>query len=565
MFLAALGIILLAKPLSALFIVAALGRSVRTALTVALGLAQIGEFSFILSELARKHGLMPDEGHNVLIAAAIVSITLNPMLFRWLAPIESWLRRRPTLWKLLNGRADRRAQALNRDAQSQIAQVPTPVKRHAIVVGFGPVGRSVHRLLTDAGLSTTVIDMNMDTVSQLQAAGQPAIFGDASHESILESAGMKTASYIVLTLPQSSARVAVVTAARHLNEHARIFVRAHYLSERDYLEDAGATAAVFEEGEAAVALTRLVLADTGTHRDEVEHQVRDLRLQLILENVSAIRTQRVRSMMIPWPRVRTLSSDATREEVLHALAQHPHSHWPVIDAAMGRVAGYLLARDLKTSSRGDESWVHLLRPLKSVAPDDDIESALLDLRNDRNSARLVEQAGEPIGLVTLDDILDHVVGRVRRHQPGEAASLGEALAAGRVVLDMSAQTADESIAELAAAIPAASLPEGASVCAVAQEREHEISTDLGVGVAIPHARCPNLSQPVIVFGRSRSGIRFAADSDELVRLVFLVVTPEEHPETQLALLAQISQAVANPQTRERLLHADSPQEVAAAL
>jgi CPA2 family monovalent cation:H+ antiporter-2 len=564
MVLAALAIILLAKPLAALIIVAVLGRSVHTALTVALGLAQIGEFSFILSDLARKHNLMPDEGHNVLIAAAIVSITINPLLFRWIGPIEAWLRRHPRLWKLLNGRADRRAQALNRDAKEQIAVEATDGKRHAIVVGYGPVGRSVYRLLTDAGLSTVVIDMNMDTVSQLQADGQPAIFGDASHESILESAGMKTASYLVLTLPQSSARVSVVTAARHLNADARIFVRAHYLSERDYLEDAGATAAVFEEGEAAVALTKLVLADTGAHRDVVEHQVRDLRLHLILENVSAIRTQRVRSMMIPWPRVRTISSEATRAEVLHNLAQHPHSHWPVKDGS-GRPVGYILARDLKSSSPTDDSWVHLIRPMKAVAPDDDIETTLLDLRNDRDAVRLVEQGGEPIGLVTLDDILDHVVGRVKRERPVDATSLAEALAAGAVVLDMRARTADEAIAELAAAIPATALPANASVCSIAQQRERDISTDLGIGVAIPHARCPHLTRPVMVFGRSASGIHFGDSTEngngEPVRLVFLVVTPAELPETQLALLAQISQLVSNPKARERLLRAETAQYV----
>ena len=110
---AALGIILIAKPLAALLIVAVLGHSVRTALTVAIGLAQIGEFSFILSELARQHGLMPDAGHNVLVAAAIISITFNPLLFRSLPKIEDWLTKRPVLWKLLNGRAERKAASMN--------------------------------------------------------------------------------------------------------------------------------------------------------------------------------------------------------------------------------------------------------------------------------------------------------------------------------------------------------------------------------------------------------------------------------------------------------------------
>ena len=114
MMLAALAIILLVKPLVALLIVAVLGHSVRTALTVALGLAQIGEFSFILSELARKHGLMPEDGHNVLVGAAILSITLNPLLFRSLDRIERWLRRRPRLWALLNSRAERSVSRVER-------------------------------------------------------------------------------------------------------------------------------------------------------------------------------------------------------------------------------------------------------------------------------------------------------------------------------------------------------------------------------------------------------------------------------------------------------------------
>jgi mannitol/fructose-specific phosphotransferase system IIA component (Ntr-type)/predicted transcriptional regulator len=291
-------------------------------------------------------------------------------------------------------------------------------------------------------------------------------------------------------------------------------------------------------------------------------------LQLILENVSAIRTQRVRSMMIPWPRVRTLSTAATRAEVLQSLAQHPHSHWPVVKGS-NRAVGYLLARDLKQSSPTDESWVQLIRPLKSVAPDDDIETTLLELRNDRDSVRVVEQADEPIGLVTLDDILDHVVGRVRRRQPRDPYLLSDALAAGGVVLDMQANTADEAIAELAAAIPQASLPANASVCAIAQQRERDISTDLGIGVAIPHARCPKLTQPVLVYGRSSVGIPFGDSQDdsasEPVRLVFLIVTPADQPETQLALLAQVSTLVSNPRMRERLLQADTPDQVAATL
>jgi CPA2 family monovalent cation:H+ antiporter-2 len=255
---AALGIILIVKPLAALLIVAVLGHSVRTALTVAIGLAQIGEFSFILSELARKHGLMPESGHNVLVVAAIISITLNPLLFRALPRIEDGLRKHPRLWWLLNGRAERNAAAMN---LAELGPVPSAEdgKRLAIVVGYGPVGRSVHKVLQDAGLSTVIIDMNIDTVTELHDEGQAAIFGDGSNLGVLEQAGVSRATHLVVTLPNASHRAAVVTAGRSLSETVRIVVRARYLRESEELAKSGASAAVFEEAD---ALARLVLADT---------------------------------------------------------------------------------------------------------------------------------------------------------------------------------------------------------------------------------------------------------------------------------------------------------------
>lgn len=560
---AALGIILIIKPLTALVIVAVLGHSARTALTVALGLAQIGEFSFILSELARKHELMPDAGHHVLVAAAIISITLNPILFRSLRPIENWLKARPTLWWLLNGRAESRARSLNLQTESAVAQTLNKTSRLAIVVGYGPVGRSVHDLLRDAGLATVVIDMNMDTVSQLIAKGEHAVFGDASRDAILEQAGMTRASHLVLTLPDTAARLSVVAAARNLNPSARILVRAHYLRERQALEDAGATGAVFEEGEAAVALTRLVLADTGADREVVERKVRDLRMQLFLENMSNIRSQRVRSIMVPWTRVRRLSSSASRHDVLQQVAEQRFSRWPVVEAGSGNVMGYLLTKDLiAENSAADAAWTHLVRPLRVVSSDDDLESTLMEIQSEGATVCLVVDAGVPVGLITLEDILEQVVGRIEDEYPHEPdLSLRDALTAGGVILELSGRTSEQVIGELAAAIPDGKLPDGAQVSQLALAREAEVSTDLGVGVAIPHARCPSLTLPLVVFGRASEGILFSTQSPELVRLVFLLVTPAEQPDLQLLLLARLARVAGDHNLRDRLLNATSDAEV----
>jgi monovalent cation:H+ antiporter-2, CPA2 family len=251
-----LGIVLLAKPLAALVIVALLGYKARTALTVAIGLAQIGEFSFILAQVSREHGLMPAEGQNVLVATAILSITLNPLLFGSIDRIEGWLRASPVLWKLLNARADRRAAKVNAIARPGIAAAEKPL---AVIVGYGPVGRVVDALLRDAGFHTVIIEMNMGTVEGLTKAGRSAIYGDAALPEVLDQAGVRRAVHLVVTLPHSSSRGPLVLAARELNPNIEVTVRARYLAERDVLKNAGANKAVFEEGEAGIALAKHVM------------------------------------------------------------------------------------------------------------------------------------------------------------------------------------------------------------------------------------------------------------------------------------------------------------------
>jgi CPA2 family monovalent cation:H+ antiporter-2 len=558
---AALGIILLAKPLTALIIVALLGHSARTALTVALGLAQIGEFSFILSNLARQHGLMPEAGHNVLVASSILTITLNPLLFRALPKIETWVKARPPLWRLLNGRAERRAAANNKTVANQLAITDESSPRLAIVVGYGPVGRSVHRLLQEANLQAVVIDLNMDTVSALKAAGQPAIFGDASHETILEQAGVARASHFVLTLPHTTDRAVIVAAARTLNPDVRILVRARYIREREGLEQAGANAAVFEELEAAVALARLVLADTGLHREAADQKINDLRLQLILENVTNIRSQRVRSVMVPWARVLWLPASANRDAVLTRVSQERFSRWPVVDLQSGRPIGYLLTKDLIARAASSD-WLELVRSLKAVRPDASIETVLMRMQDEGATVYLVEDRERPVGLVTREDILEQVFGQIEDEYPHEpAVSLLDAVANGGIALDIAARTAAEAVRELAAAIPNRALPPGADRDELVRrvlEREGQHSTDLGNGLAIPHARLEGLRTASVVFGQSAEGVVFSPDAGELVHLIFLLVTPAEQPEAQLTLLRQLASICQKPSAREALRHAGSP-------
>jgi CPA2 family monovalent cation:H+ antiporter-2 len=281
--LAGVGIVMLGKPLAALLIVAVLGYPLRTALTVAVGLSQVGEFSFILSEVARQHGLMTEVGHNLIVACAILSISVNPFLFRLIAPAEQLLQRSPRLWRLLNRRSQRRGGRMNAQAAELIGRSAEPI---AVIVGYGPVGRAVDRILRDDGLRTVVVDLNMDTVQELTRAGRAAIFGDAFNIEVMHAA-LGSATHVIITLPHSANREPLIAAAKLVNPAVKVFVRARYIRERADLEQVGTDAACFEEVEAAVALAKLVLADRGNDSDRVQRETTRIRRQLGAE-ISAI-------------------------------------------------------------------------------------------------------------------------------------------------------------------------------------------------------------------------------------------------------------------------------------
>ncbi len=245
-------VVLVVKPLVALAIVLVSGHSLRTGLTVAGGLAQIGEFSFILAESAKALGLMPEAGHHALVACAIVSISVNPWLFKRMLALEPWLQTKPRLMALINRRVAALGQGANVAAAARLAAKPT-VER-VIIVGYGPVGRTVARRAKEFGLESVVIDLNVDTVLALQGEGKVALYGDATNAEILREAGIARAPYLVISSPDPAVGLAVLTAARELSPKIKVLARVRYLAEGGALEQAGADAVCYDEAEAATAL-----------------------------------------------------------------------------------------------------------------------------------------------------------------------------------------------------------------------------------------------------------------------------------------------------------------------
>ena len=266
---ATLGVIMLGKPLAALGIVLLLGYAPQVALAVAVALAQIGEFSFILATLGKALGLLTDAATNTVVAAAIISITLNPLLYRLVEPATAWAAYRPRLWGWLNAHT---RQLPSPDAVATDGMLPLDPYYRAIVVGYGPVGQTVTRLLRDNGIAPIIIELNRDTVHRLREAGVSAIYGDASHRETLQGAGVERAGSLILSAAGMSASAEVIRLARELNPSIRILARAAYAREIPPLYQAGAERVFSGEVEVALAFTEAILRTLGATPDQIDQE-----------------------------------------------------------------------------------------------------------------------------------------------------------------------------------------------------------------------------------------------------------------------------------------------------
>ncbi|QDT56609.1 Inner membrane protein YbaL [Caulifigura coniformis] len=264
-------VVLIVKPLAAIAIVWFLGYSPLAALTIAVALAQVGEFSFIVADLALKQGLMEPFHRSLLVATSIISITLNPILFRGIAPLERWLKARPALWRRLQQRSESRVAI--RGLETLVVDDADQDRSRAVIIGYGPVGRVCASILRDFDFIPAIIDLNIDTVRSLLARGETAIYGDASNRDILKAAGISQAKYLLLTIPELSTRTLIVIAARELNPDLKIFVRARYVGERAWLEEIGVTEVAYEEAEAACGLGSLLLHEVGATNEQIEAEM----------------------------------------------------------------------------------------------------------------------------------------------------------------------------------------------------------------------------------------------------------------------------------------------------
>jgi CPA2 family monovalent cation:H+ antiporter-2 len=245
-------IVIAGKSLAAFLIVLVFRYPLRTALTVSASLAQIGEFSFILAAMGVALGFLPPEGQSLILVAALLSIMLNPLVFRTIEPVERLaLSIRPL------------AHWLERVARADAELAGSPVgelRDHVILVGYGRVGREIGRVLEDAHIPFVVIEQNGEHVEELRRRGMAAIRGDASVERVLAHASLPGARMLVLAIPDAFQARRTLEHARKLNPRIDSVVRTHSREELELLETARFGLVLMAEREVAERMSHYVAA-----------------------------------------------------------------------------------------------------------------------------------------------------------------------------------------------------------------------------------------------------------------------------------------------------------------
>lgn len=250
--LAVVGIILFGKSIAAFALVLIFRYPLNTALTVSAALAQIGEFSFILAGLGVALGLLPAEGMSLVLAGALISIALNPVLFAAIEPFRRWALKRSEFARRLESRAD------------PYAELPVSTERkylegQVVLVGYGRVGKRIAKSLDERGIPYVVAEQNRELVETLRERGQAAVSGNASDPSVLIQAHIANAAMLVVATPDTLHIRQMADTARALNPSIEIVLRTHSEEESVMLRKENFGTVFFGEEELARGMTAHVL------------------------------------------------------------------------------------------------------------------------------------------------------------------------------------------------------------------------------------------------------------------------------------------------------------------
>ena len=256
--LALTGLIVIGKPVVTLVLGFLFPWPARTTLVLAAGLSQIGEFSFILGQEGVGLGLLDQDQYSLILAGALLSITVNPLMFRLISPMEKWLQRFPSVWKLFD-----------RHGLSMTTWLDEEISGHVVIVGYGRVGRHIANLLSLLEIPNLVVDSDAERVQELDGRGIPVLFGDASNSEVLKHVGLAHARALIVAGPDEATSALVVASARDLAPDLPIIARAITEEGITQLANLGAQHVIHPELEGGLEIVRHTLLQLGLSPQEI--------------------------------------------------------------------------------------------------------------------------------------------------------------------------------------------------------------------------------------------------------------------------------------------------------
>jgi monovalent cation:H+ antiporter-2, CPA2 family len=244
-----------------------LGLPLRTTVLTGLSLAQIGEFSFVLSEAGIRFGLIEPGVYQLFLGLSVLTMVATPFLVAGGDRLATAALKLPFPERLKSG--------------LPMSETPaqTPLTNHLVIVGFGLNGRNLSRAAALGKIPRIIIELNPDTVRREQAQGEPIFYGDASHESVLEHAAIKQARVMVIVISDPVATRRIIDSARRLNPKLHVIARTRFVSEMEPLYELGADEVIPEDYEASIEVLVRVLAKYLIPRGDIERLVRQFRTE----------------------------------------------------------------------------------------------------------------------------------------------------------------------------------------------------------------------------------------------------------------------------------------------
>jgi CPA2 family monovalent cation:H+ antiporter-2 len=297
--LALTALIMLGKPILTILMGFVLPGSARTMLVAGIGRGQIGEFSFIVSQAGIGLGVLTQDNYSLILAGALISIVLNPLLFRGIPAIERLLKRMPAVWRGL-------------DWHKPLPQPTTlTLADHVIIVGAGRVGEHIVTVLERLGIPRLIMESDAQRAIAFQERGIPTLFGDAANSEVLNHAGLDQARALVVTLPDEVATEIVASAARQLAPNLPIIARAATRSGVQRLTEQGVQDVIYPEFEGGLEVVRHTLLTLGypatqvqSYTDAVRHDQYDTTVSSAAERRSLDQLRNtMRGMEIAWRRL----------------------------------------------------------------------------------------------------------------------------------------------------------------------------------------------------------------------------------------------------------------------